>query len=153
MALHIQSHIIRPPASITCKIYKTSYRNLPYVSIVGCSHLQHTHTRAHFNGWQSTQTRLRDIDYALVAGAPEAYGSHRVCLSVRLYFQVTFLHNSWILNTETCFASKTQFSWKKILNRFRFKALLSTLAWCTHLSGGCQQSSVQRRTNLSQQAA
>ena len=59
MALHIQSYIIR---LITCKIYKTSYRNLPYVRIVGYTHLQHTQThKGSFHRLTSTHTKLRDI--------------------------------------------------------------------------------------------
>ena len=60
---------------------------------------------------------------ASVGRAPEAYGSCRVCLSICLYFQVTFLHNAWKLSAETCFANTTCNSLER---DFRFKALLLT---------------------------
>ena len=61
--------------------------------------------------------------YSSVGGVPDAYG---MCLSIRLYFQVTFLHNAWKLTAETCFASRTRKSFEKYWTDFWFKALLST---------------------------
>ena len=59
--------------------------------------------------------------YVLVGKAPETYSSRRECLSVRLYFQVTFLHNTRELSAETCSASRTWNPLEKKMNKINFR--------------------------------
>ena len=62
------------------------------------------------------------LNYALIGGTLEAYGSCRVCLSIRLSvclsFKSCFSTMLEHLSFETFCASKTLIFLKKILNRF-----------------------------------
>ena len=105
--------------------------------------------------WHSLKIAL--INYAMIGGTLEAYGSCRVCLSVHLSVCLSFKSRFFtMLEHEVLklvLQVNTYFSQKKIEQILDLRLCYRLMAWCVHLNSCCQLSRAQRRTNSSQQAA
>ena len=101
---------------------------------------------AHFTGHNNQEESIIFTSYALVGGAPKAYGSRRVCFSVcvcaRVILQHIFLRDHNNLSNESCNPTTTQHSNTAKLAKFLILALLSDYSMMC-FDGCCQQSRVQ----------